>query len=389
MYVCHFPYPYYPPINHLLADNRGRGRGGRGNGPQRGGRRPFDKHSQTGKTSVPLAIHSPLPSLPNPSSDSEKKVHHSWGGDDGNTELKNEEAANLDAAAEGAAATTDWAADSAPTNDWGAPDAAAPADAWGAPDATAPDATAPAQEGDKPEGRPRRERDLEEEDNTLTLEQYLSQQKDKESLIPKLEGTRKANEGADANIWKDVVPLQKEDEDAYFVGKVQHRIRSTLLPDLPSSSVSRPRPLRKPVPKRKTKYFWRSTLGSNALTVVVVVAEVAIGEVIGEATEPVVVADADAVLRGVVARLPSLPSMSMTKLPSLPCPEYCGWVTKKITSCRYPDDSALVIVIAQCFFMARPLHIFNSMSCLLIPISVLVLLFLVRTNNLLLFGVLF
>lgn len=39
----------FPP-----ADGRGRGRGARGSGPQRGGRRPFDRHSQTGKTSVPL-----------------------------------------------------------------------------------------------------------------------------------------------------------------------------------------------------------------------------------------------------------------------------------------------------------------------------------------------
>jgi plasminogen activator inhibitor 1 RNA-binding protein len=141
--------------------------------------------------------------------------------------LKAEEAATNDAAAEGAA-TTDWAPDATPAGEWGAPDSTA-TDAWGTPDAAASadswnvpvaDTTAPLPEGDKPEGRPRRERELEEEDNTLTLEQYLAQQKDKESIVPKLEGTRKANEGADANIWKDVVPLQKEDDDAYFVGKV-------------------------------------------------------------------------------------------------------------------------------------------------------------------------
>ncbi|KAF8237810.1 hypothetical protein L208DRAFT_1457127, partial [Tricholoma matsutake] len=192
------------------SDGRGRGRGARGSGPQRGGRRPFDRHSQTGKT------------------DSDKKLHQSWGGDDGNAELKTEQAATNDAAAEGAG-TNDWSVDSAPAEAWGSPAATPTADAWGTPE-TAPgadawsapvaDTTAP-PEADKPEGRPRREREPEEEDNTLTLEQYLAQQKEKESVIPKLEATRKANEGADANIWKDVVPLQKEDEDAYFVGKIK------------------------------------------------------------------------------------------------------------------------------------------------------------------------
>jgi len=197
------------PEGQRRPDGRGRARGGRGNGTRgegtRGGRRPFDRHSQTGKT------------------DSDKKIHQSWGGDDGNSELKAEQAADVDVAVEGANG------DSTPAGDWGAPDATSNADAWGAPDAAnadawaapAGDAAAPAQEGDKAEGRPRREREVEEEDNTLTLEQYLTQQKEKESAIPKLEGTRKANEGADANIWKDVVPLQKEEEDAYFVGKAK------------------------------------------------------------------------------------------------------------------------------------------------------------------------
>ncbi|RDB29680.1 hypothetical protein Hypma_015481 [Hypsizygus marmoreus] len=172
---------------------RGEGRGGRG-GAVRGGRRPFDKHSQTGK------------------SDSDKKIQQSWGGADPNAELKVEEEATVDAAAEG---TNEWAADSAPAADWGAP---APADT----------AEAAPAEAEKTEGRPRREREPEEEDNTLTLEQYLAQQKEKESAIPKLEGTRQANEGADASIWKDVVPLQKEGEDAYFVGKSKsaHKART-------------------------------------------------------------------------------------------------------------------------------------------------------------------
>ncbi|KAL0951122.1 hypothetical protein HGRIS_007858 [Hohenbuehelia grisea] len=169
------------------SEGRGRGRG-RGRGAPRGGRRPFDKHSATGKT------------------DSDKKIHQSWGGDDGKTELKTEEAANTDAAAEGTwggdAAPGDWAAPAEGTQDWAS--GAAPADA----------------SGDKPaEGeRRRKEREPEEEDNTLTLEQYLAQKKD-ELNVPKLE-TRKANEGADGDLWKGAVALQKgAEEDAYFVGK--------------------------------------------------------------------------------------------------------------------------------------------------------------------------
>lgn len=155
-----------------------------------------------------------------PCSDTDKRIHQSWGGDDGNTELKAEQAATVDAAAEGAAAN-DWAGDAgAPAaSEWGVPDAGA--DAWAAPAPDAAAATTPVAEGEKPEGRPRREREPEEEDNTLTLDQYLAQQKEKDAVVPKLENTRKANEGADANIWKDVVPLSKnEEENAYFVGKV-------------------------------------------------------------------------------------------------------------------------------------------------------------------------
>ncbi|KAG5648029.1 hypothetical protein DXG03_007064 [Asterophora parasitica] len=168
-------------------ENRGRGGRGGARGAPRGGRRPFDKHSQTGKI------------------DSDKKIQQSWGGADGNTELKNEQEGVVDAAAEG----NEWAADSAPAAEWGTP-AAAEGD-------TAPAAA----EGEKAEGRPRREREPEEEDNTLTLDQYLAQQKEKESAIPKLESTRQANEGADVNIWKDVVALEKGEEDAYFVGKTK------------------------------------------------------------------------------------------------------------------------------------------------------------------------
>ncbi|KAF4622844.1 hypothetical protein D9613_001846 [Agrocybe pediades] len=177
------------------AREGGRGRGGRGRGGARGGRgRAYDRHSQTGKT------------------DSDKKLHQGWGGDDGNTELKAESAAVVDAVAESAA------------NEWDAP---ASADAWAntaAPEnavdawASNVEAGAPDAEG-KPE-RQRKEREPEEEDNTLTLDQYLAK-KQESAVIPKLEGTRKANDGAE-DVFKDAVPLTKnEEEDAYFVGKTK------------------------------------------------------------------------------------------------------------------------------------------------------------------------
>ncbi|KAG7099257.1 hypothetical protein E1B28_001120 [Marasmius oreades] len=163
-------------------EGRGRGRGGRG-GP-RGGRRPFDRHSATGKT------------------DSDKKIHQGWGGDDGKTEFQAEAAASTDAAAESAA----------PANDWDAP----PVDNWGTPAADA--GATEGVEADKPEIRPRKE---EEEDNTLTLDQYLAQQKEKDTVVPKLEA-RKPNEGASDDLWKDAVALQKgSEEDAYFVGRMK------------------------------------------------------------------------------------------------------------------------------------------------------------------------
>ncbi|PBK77251.1 uncharacterized protein ARMOST_09052 [Armillaria ostoyae] len=190
------------PEGQRKFEGRGRGRGGRGGG--RGGRgRPFDRQSQTGKT------------------DSDKKVHQGWGGDDGPTELKQEEAAVTDAVVEGsgewaapnAASGGDWGAP-APGGDWGAP--APGGDAWETPatgDATA-DTAAPV---DKP---PRKERE-EEEDNTLTLDQYLAQQKSKEGILPKPEA-RKANEGTEGDLFKGATLLAKpEEEESYFVGKAK------------------------------------------------------------------------------------------------------------------------------------------------------------------------
>lgn len=79
-----------------------------------------------------------------------------------------------------------------------------------------------AESGEKAEGRRGKDREQEEEDNTLTLEQYLAQKAEKEaSLLPKLEA-RKANEGADESLWKDAVKMTKgEEEEAYFTGKVR------------------------------------------------------------------------------------------------------------------------------------------------------------------------
>ncbi|KAH0838334.1 hypothetical protein J3R83DRAFT_6613 [Lanmaoa asiatica] len=167
-------------------EGRGRGRGG----GARGGRgRTYDRHSATGKT------------------DSDKKIHNGWGGDDGNAELKVEEAATNDAAAE-----------SGGMNDWAAPADTSAGD-WGAP----PQNPAPEQSPDveKPDSARRKDRDQEEEDNTLTLDQYLTQQREKEiALLPKLE-TRKANEGTEDTIWHGATRLEKGEGETYFSGKTK------------------------------------------------------------------------------------------------------------------------------------------------------------------------
>lgn len=179
-------------------DGEGRGRGrGRGRGDRGRGRgRPFDKHSATGKT------------------DSDKKIHQGWGGDEGSTELKVEEAGTTDAQAEGVAAAADaW--DPVPIDPWSAPP---PADSWGAPPAEG-DAAPVAEDEKGGDDRKPRDRDPEEDDNTISYDQYLSQMKDgTTSSVPKLEGVREANEGAD-DAWGDVVEHKKnEDDQAYFVG---------------------------------------------------------------------------------------------------------------------------------------------------------------------------
>jgi plasminogen activator inhibitor 1 RNA-binding protein len=149
------------------------------------------------------------------SSDSDKKIHQGWGGDEGGTELKAEEAGKTDAQAEGDSAATDgW--DAVPIDPWSAPPSADP---WGAPPEG--DST-PAAEDEKAENdRKPGEREFEDEDSTISYEQYLAQLKETTtSSVPQLEGIREANEGADG-AWGDVVEHKKnEDEQAYFVGKV-------------------------------------------------------------------------------------------------------------------------------------------------------------------------
>ena len=116
-------------------------------------------------------------------SDSEKKIHQGWGGDEGNTELKAENAAETDALVAVAEATE-----------------------------------TPAVEGEESKVTPAEERKPreEEEDNTLTLDQYLAKQKEKASVaIPKLEVRTVENEE-----FKGAQQLLRDEDDSYFIGKV-------------------------------------------------------------------------------------------------------------------------------------------------------------------------
>lgn len=113
----------------------------------------------------------------------------------------------------------------------------------------------------------------------MTFDQYLAQQKEKDAAIPKLEGVRKANEGAD-DIWKGAVPLTKnEEEGTYYVGKVL----AFNIPFPYSVLIYRLiRPNKRPslALKKKKKFISRSTHTSNVQTAVVVVVAVAIVEAI-------------------------------------------------------------------------------------------------------------
>ena len=184
-------------------------------------------------------------------SDSEKKIHQSWGGDEGQTELATETAAADDAAAEQAAPAEnwepagggdDWTGGGGGT-DWGGTGGDTGGDTggggtdwtggtgggdtnWGAEAgnadwaASVPPPTTNAEESAEPERSDRRPRDRQEEepDNTLTLDQYLAQQKEKAPLVPQLE-TRKVEQ--DESLWKGAKELVKgADEAVYFKGKV-------------------------------------------------------------------------------------------------------------------------------------------------------------------------
>lgn len=185
-------------------------------------------------------------------SDSDKKIHQSWGGDEGQTELAAETAAANDVAAEQAAPAENWGA-SGGGDDWGTgggntewgatagggdtePTATAEGGntEWGAEGGTtdwgggggdnadwaapAPASTTNVEEPSERSDRRRRDRQEEEPDNTLTVEQYLAQQKEKSSIIPRPD-VRKIEQ--DESLWEGAKELVKGGEgDDYFVGKV-------------------------------------------------------------------------------------------------------------------------------------------------------------------------
>jgi len=196
-----------PRKKRVDGDQRGRGRGGRGGrgrGRGAGRGREFDRHSGT---------------LP----DSEKRVHQGWGGDDGERELQNEQAAAADATGEvSGTAAVDWAGEGNTGADWGATPKNDQGDDWSA----APPAADASPAGENKEAgnefRRRRQQEEEEDDNTVTFDQYLAQKKQAISDLPKLEGIRKANEGSDDALWKNAVHNGKENEEEnYFVGKTK------------------------------------------------------------------------------------------------------------------------------------------------------------------------
>lgn len=160
-------------------------------------------------------------------SDTQKKVHQGWGGDRGDSEYKDETQGAADATKEsgdawgggggggttggwdsGAPATTEGEADP-----WGAPAPTENAEVgWGDDGAKEGDAKSP--DG---EGRPKKRYDDEEDDNKMTLDEYMKKKAPIEA-VPKLE-LRKV----DHDAFKDAVALKKAVEtDNYFVGKVRH-----------------------------------------------------------------------------------------------------------------------------------------------------------------------
>lgn len=179
---------------------RGQGRGGRGGPGARGARAPRpDRHSQTGQH------------------DSEKKEHQGWGGDEGKRELEAEVEGEKDAAGE-AKAGDGW--DSAPAD--GEKKAE---DGWASKEGDAKAADGKANGAPAPVE--------EEEDNTLTYDEYLAQQAAGVSIGGiESRSARQANAGADDSQWKHAVEVARkadQAEESYFAAsktKKQQRERA-------------------------------------------------------------------------------------------------------------------------------------------------------------------
>jgi len=173
-----------------------------------------------------------------PKSDSQKKVHQGWGGDRGDTELKDETNGANDASAAdpwGATATGEWenptetavdswAADTKAggdtTDPWATGGGDAAADPWANPTAAGAEGETK-DDGEKPageeEGKRRKRFDDEEDEGKMTLEEWRAKNAPSDA-IPKLE-PRKIAEGS-SEFFKGAQQLFKTDND-YFVGKVR------------------------------------------------------------------------------------------------------------------------------------------------------------------------
>ena len=152
-------------------------------------------------------------------SDTNKRVDQGWGANKGPAELSAEEQGGADAANDVNVETAlNWGADLVVAGD----DAPA-TDSWGGGGDAGITSTPNAANGTT-ETRPSKEKE-EEEDNSLTLDEYLAKKaKTEATAVPKLETVRQANEGVDESLWKDAVPLAKgKEESDYFVGKVRGR----------------------------------------------------------------------------------------------------------------------------------------------------------------------
>jgi len=164
-------------------------------------------------------------------SDTQKKVHQGWGGDRGDTEYKAETQGAADASKETKDSGDAWGGGGGGGGTTGGWDSGAPATTEGEADPWA--APAPAEntevgwgdgdpkEGDPKspdgEGKPKKRYDDEEDDNKITLDEYLKKKTPLET-VPKLELRR-----IDHDAFKDAVALKKDSEtDNYFVGKVSH-----------------------------------------------------------------------------------------------------------------------------------------------------------------------